>query len=228
MKQQRPHRLGWLVCLAAASAASCQTVGDSMSFLSSSLGLGSKSSKDHLADEVRSARSEHQEAQEDVDDAFNAFQRLTAPQAVELPKLAKELKKAVAACEKDAERVRERILSVRTAADNVSTEWGADLESFTSEEMRKKSATMLNDTQKRSERMIVALERVQERMDPVLVSFQDYLLFFGHNLNARAIATLNDTYDDFEDDVQALQKELERARTEMNSFLQAIEGETNS
>ena len=206
------------------SRSSCAAVSRYTSQLSSTFGGREAPPREKLIDGVRETRDEHVEVQQHFTEAFDVFQRLTAPQAVELEDLVEELEVAVAACNRDAERLRQDVVGHRAQAEALTTEWNAQLGQFSGEEMREKSAAMLSDTTKRSDRLVASLERVQERMDPVLAKYRDYLLFFGHNLTARAIATLDDTYGDFETEVEALQKEMERSRSEMNSFLQAIEG----
>jgi hypothetical protein len=48
---------------------------------------------------------------------------------------------------------------------------------------------------------------------------EDYALFFHHNLNARAIATLQDTYKDFDAEFKVLSAELGGAQSEVQAFL---------
>jgi hypothetical protein len=55
-------------------------------------------------------------------------------------------------------------------------------------------------------------------MLPVLQKLQDYVLFFHHNLNARAIATLEDTYKGFDGEFNALTNELVGAQREIATF----------
>jgi hypothetical protein len=56
-------------------------------------------------------------------------------------------------------------------------------------------------------------------MKPVLLKLNDYALFFDHNLNARAIATLQDTYKDFDGEFKALESELGKTQAEIAAFL---------
>ena len=204
--------------------AACSSTGRT-SFL---LFGGSKDAEEALVDSVRSARTEQAQSQEDFSAAFRLFQRLTAPQAVELEELDAELEDAIDECDEAAEQLRERILEIRTDSSTLFTEWKAELEHFSGEALRKKSESMLVDTEERSQRVIAALERVQGKMEPVLLKFHDYELFFNHNLNPRAIATLEDTYDDFEQELDALNEEITRSLNEMNSFLGRLEGSLNA
>jgi hypothetical protein len=61
-------------------------------------------------------------------------------------------------------------------------------------------------------------------MAPVLAAFSDQVLFLKHNLNARAIAALQGTVTQVQDDVAALVREMEAAITEANSFIDQLSG----
>ena len=111
----------------------------------------------------------------------------------------------------------------RPQADALYRGWNEDLARFSSDVLRKKSAAMLQDSEGRTRRVLAALERVHGRMQPVLLEFRDYGLFFHHNLNARAIATLQDTYRGFDAEFGALQAELARAQEETTTFLASFE-----
>ena len=76
-------------------------------------------------------------------------------------------------------------------------EWRAELDLFTNPEMRSKSENILLDVQSRYEDLSATMEQSDTMAAPVLRGFQDYVTFFNHNLNTRAIATLEDTYEDF-------------------------------
>ncbi len=209
------------------SGAACATLGDHASMLRSSL-FGPKKTEDRLAEEVREARTEQAEAQDEFTTAFHLFQRLTAPQAVELENLDDDLKDSIEDCNEAASRLSERVAVIRTDSELLFNEWRAELEQFSSEDLREKSESMLLDTEQRAGRVIATLERVQAKMEPVLLKLQDYALFFNHNLNPRAIATLEDTYDDFDRELKALDAEIATAQDEMNSFLEALMGRASS
>lgn len=143
----------------------------------------------------------------------------TSPQAVELEALNDDFEDAVKDCERREKDLAERIEAIRGEADELVDGWNEELTQFSGETMRKKSEAMLRDTEARGQRVLTALERVQSRMKPVLFKLQDYALFFHHNLNARAIATLEDTYKDFDSEFRALESELARAESEIAAFL---------
>ena len=172
-----------------------------------------------LVARVRASEKELERARADFGQAFTLYQRLTSPQAVELEDLSADFRDEVKDCAGRTREQGKRIDAVRAEKEALIQGWSGELASFSSETMRKKSAAMMQDTEARSQRVLAALEGVQHRMQPVLLKLQDYELFFHHNLNARAIATLEDTYKDFDAEFRALEREFERARAEVEAFL---------
>jgi hypothetical protein len=66
------------------------------------------------------------------------------------------------------------------------------------------------------------MRRAEAKIEPVLAAFRDQVLFLKHNLNARAIASLQDELDSVEADIAVLVQELEAAIAQADTFIQAI------
>jgi len=181
---------------------------------------GSKAPQKPLVQTVVRAENETLEGRQSFKEAFLLFQRLSSPQAIDLDKMQKDFERAMERCSDCAEALDERIDSVREELDELVDDWSSELGSYSSDTLRAKSETMLKDNQARSQRVLQALERLQGRMQPVLAKLRDYALFFHHNLNPRAIATLEDTYRDFDSECRALEAEFDKAQTEIGTFLE--------
>ena len=59
-------------------------------------------------------------------------------------------------------------------------------------------------------------------MDPVLAAFNDQVLFLKHNLNARAIASLDSTVLELEGEVTRLIEEMNASIAEANAFIESM------
>jgi hypothetical protein len=196
-------------------SSACQSTGRS-SFL---LFGGSDQPQDRLVESVADAREVTTDAHAEFQAAFELYQRLTSPQAVGLVDLSEDFADAVESCQESSEDLAQSLDEVRTESTHLIEGWNAELAGFANDAMRKKSAAMMQDTEDRSGRITASLERLQERMQPVLLKLQDYGLFFHHNLNARALATLEDTYKDFDAEFRALTSEFDKAEREFETFL---------
>jgi hypothetical protein len=176
-----------------------------------------------LVHSVERAEDELQEASDDFAEAMRLFAELTAPQALNLEALSDDFSDAVKACGKRSRELDDRIAAVQEESDELFGGWSAELQEFALDSLRKKSEAMMLETKGRTDRVTHALEGTRARMSPVLKKLCDYALFFHHNLNARAIATLQDTYGDFDAEFAALRGELDRTRVEIRAYLASFE-----
>ena len=90
---------------------------------------------------------------------------------------------------------------------------------ITSASLRTKSASALRASRRDFAALIKAMKRAESRMEPVLTSFRDHVLFLKHNLNAQAISSLRGELVGIESDVGRLVREMERSISEARSFL---------
>jgi hypothetical protein len=60
-------------------------------------------------------------------------------------------------------------------------------------------------------------------MTPVLGAFKDQVLFLKHNLNARAISSLQQNAEQIQSDVKNLVREMEASIAEANAFIAQIQ-----
>jgi len=210
-----PSHLARVLFLALVSSTTlaCRSTGSFLLF------GGSSAPQQDLLDSMQAAQEECAAAREDFGTAFHLYQRLTAPQAVELERLSDDFEDALDTCRERAQDFGQRVDAVQKESTALFQGWNEELTHFSGDTLRKKSEAMLQDTQARTQRVSAALERVRARMEPVVLKLSDYALFFHHNLNARAIATLQDTYKDFDAEFRALDGELEKARGESQTFL---------
>jgi len=206
--------LALLLGLALALLPACSSTGASVQVVG-----GARAPQAPLVECIAEAQGEIAQARSDFDAAFQLYQRLTSPQAVELDGLSKGFGKAIGRCDERREEIDERVDDAHDELEDLLRGWGNELERFSSDTMRKKSEAMLRDTEARATRVQKALERLQARMGPVCLKLQDYALFFRHNLSPRAIATLEDTYKDFDAEFHALEAEFGKAATEIEGFL---------
>lgn len=200
--------------LLALAASGCKSLGGAFLIFG-----GAHAPQEDLVARARGAERETQEVRTDFAAAFHLYQRLTAPQAVQLGQLSGQFEDAVEACEDRTKDLSKRIDSVRHETELLVKNWTEELARFSSDAVRKKSEAQLRDTEAYAQRLQAALERLQGRAQPVLLKLQDYALFFDHNLNARAIATLQDTYKDFDSEFKALEGELGKTQAEITGFL---------
>jgi len=69
------------------------------------------------------------------------------------------------------------------------------------------------------------MKRAEKKIQPVLSAFKDQVLFLKHNLNAKAIASLQSELVSVESNVASLIKEMGTSIAEANAFISAMSQE---
>ena len=127
------------------------------------------------------------------------------------------------ACQERADIVEERIDNVQRIAEDLFTEWRAEIDQIQNASFRAKSREKLSATQSRYARLERALRNARKRMTPVLNNLKDYVLYLKHNLNAQAIGSLRGEVADIETDVDRLVKDIQLSINEADAFLKEFE-----
>ena len=179
--------------------------------------------RDLLVSRVEDARDSQNEAKEEFRDALDQFSTLVGFDGGDLEDMYNDLSHAYERSEKRAEEVTERIDGVQDVADALFAEWEAELDEYSDSSLRRESERQLRDTRNRYEDLVRAMERAERKMPPILQAFQDQVLFLKHNLNARAIASLEGTVAEIETDVDVLIRDMEASIAEANAFIEQMQ-----
>lgn len=178
--------------------------------------------RDILVDRVEEARNDQEQAKEQFRSALDAFSEVVGYEGGDLREAYDRLSDELETAEGRAEDVRERIDSVERVATDLFEEWEKELEEYESADLRRRSEDQLEETRERYDDLIDAMHRAESKMDPVLEALRDQVLFLKHNLNARAVASLEGEVDVLESDVEALITDMETAIEEANAFIEGM------
>ena len=179
--------------------------------------------RDILVDRVEDARDQQGDASEQFASALEQFRATVAFDGGDLEKIYDRLNTEYERCKSEAEGVSARIDAVQDVAEDLFVEWEKELDQYSKAELRRASASMLNDTRSRYKQLMASMRRAERTMDPVLESFEDQVLFLKHNLNARAIGALRNELDSIERDTAVLIEQMQAAIDEANAFIDSME-----
>ncbi|MFO7597166.1 MAG: DUF2959 domain-containing protein [Desulfocurvibacter africanus] len=179
--------------------------------------------RDILVDRVESARDSQKQAQEQFASALDRFDQVLGFEGGELEDKYNALQAELDASEAKAEAVRERVDLVEDVAEALLDEWEDELSEYTNRTLRTRSKARLAETRKRYAQLMTAMRAAEKRMDPVLATFNDQVLYLKHNLNARAVASLKGELVEVETDVRALLRAMDKSIREADVFLAAME-----
>jgi ElaB/YqjD/DUF883 family membrane-anchored ribosome-binding protein len=181
-----------------------------------------KEPRELLVDRVEDARDVQQETIEEFQTAMEKFKSVTGFDGGELEARYEELN---AAYERSAERAAEigsKVDKVTVAANALLDEWRVELRDYHDDRMRRMAEEKFDQTRVHAERLIASMRAVESRTEPVLAVFRDQVLYLKHNLNARAISSLDRERVRIEGDVRVLIAQMQAAIDEADSFIRAL------
>ena len=181
--------------------------------------------RDILVDRVIEARDSQQATKDQFASALEHFSSVINFQGGELEEKYRELKKELDKSEDQADEVRSRVDAVEDVAEALFDEWEDELNLYSSASLRKSSEKQLRLTKNHYYQLIGAMKKAESKIDPVLNPLRDQVLFLKHNLNARAVASLQTELTRIETDVSRLIRDMEMAMKEADSFIQTLKAE---
>ena len=178
--------------------------------------------RDILADRVEEARDSQSDAKEQFMSALDRYRSVVNVDGGELEQMYDRLNSELERSQARALAVEERVGAVESVADDLFDEWEAEIGQYSDAQLRRRSQQLLTTTRADYRRLMAAMQRAEAAMDPVLTLFNDQVLFLRHNLNARAIGSLQAELDDMERATASLVAEMERSIAEASRFIEAL------
>jgi ABC-type transporter Mla subunit MlaD len=178
--------------------------------------------RDLMVDRVEAAKVAQEDAKEQFKSALEKFSSVLKVDGGELEEKYDQLKTAYDESNDRAETVRDRIESVEDVSEALFDEWQTELDQYSSDSLRRSSANKLKQTRRQYTQLIGAMKRAEKKMAPVLSAFQDQVLFLKHNLNAKAIASLQTELVSVEAEVNSLIRDMETSIKEADAFISAM------
>jgi ElaB/YqjD/DUF883 family membrane-anchored ribosome-binding protein len=168
---------------------------------------------------VEDAQKSQQAAKEEFKDALESYRAVLNVKGAKLEEKYKLLRGQLESCEGRARDVSKRISSVEQVSDALLSEWEKEIGQYSNQQFAEASKSQLREAKTKANALISAMKRAESRLNPALQPLRDNVLFLKHNLNARAIAGLNDERIEIEDSVSTLITDLERAISEADRFI---------
>ena len=209
----------WIVLLTAViSLTACETV------VYDALEKVGYHKRDILIDRIDAAQASQTEGQEQFKSALEQFKSVINFDGGDLEVTYDQLNDEYEASVDAADEIHDRIDSVKNVADALFDEWQEELEQYSNASLRRDSERQLKDTRRRYSKVLGAMRRAENAIDPVLASLKDNTLYLKHNLNARAIASLKNELGTVDNDVNALLTAMQQAINESNAFIDELRG----
>ncbi|MCC7171146.1 MAG: DUF2959 domain-containing protein [Planctomycetes bacterium] len=179
--------------------------------------------RDILVDRVEEGRDAQKEAKEQFKSALDAFKSVTQFVGGKLEDQYELLKSEYEDASEQVDEVEDKIESIESVATDLFSEWKAEIDQMSSADLKDQSRKMLADTKARYGELMAAMKKAEAKMQPVLVAFNDRVLFLKHNLNAQAIASLSNQVGEIDGKVQELVRDMEASIAEADAFIAAMD-----
>ncbi len=178
--------------------------------------------RDILVDRVEEARDSQADAKEQFTSALDRYRSVVNIDGGDLEEIYDRLAAEFERSEASAQAVDERVAALESVAADLFDEWEDEIDQYSDAGLRRQSQQLLTRTRGDYGRLMAAMQRAEATMDPVLTLFRDQVLFLRHNLNARAIGSLETELADIERATASLIEEMERAIAEASRFIEAL------
>ena len=180
--------------------------------------------RDIMTDRVKEARDSQHAAKKEFANALEQFKSVVHVKGGNLESKYRKLDAALQKSEARATEVRERIAAVESVSGALFKEWKAELKQYNNVELRAASERQLREAQARYGELMMAMNRAESRLEPVLKPLRDQVLFLKHNLNAKAIGALTSEVSAIETKVDDLVRDMEQSIREADAFIATLGG----
>lgn len=181
-----------------------------------------KEKRDILVQRIVAGKKDQEEAKQQFKTTLEAFQSVTAFDGGDLEKTYKKLNGEFEEAEKRADDLSDRIRSIDKVANDLFSEWTAELATIQDASLKTRSQQLLRQTKARHQQYLLRMKQTERKMNPVLQAFNDQVLFLKHNLNAKAIGSLKASAAKLDTDVSLLVTDIEGSIKEADSFIQTL------
>jgi len=155
-------------------------------------------------------------------DALERFKAVVQVEKGSLDDRYRLLKRQFDFCEAQSQQVSDRIKAIEDVSDALFLEWEKELKDYTSRSLRAQSRQQLKLSKQHYARLLRAMRKAEKQIAPVLGAFRDQVLFLKHNLNANAIAALQQEFSVIALDISQLILAMESSISEANYFVSLL------
>ncbi|MCG9757904.1 MULTISPECIES: DUF2959 domain-containing protein [Pseudoalteromonas] len=172
-----------------------------------------------LVDRVEETKESQEESQKEFQSALERLTTLINFDGGELQEAYNLLNDDYQSSLAAAAEVSSNIDKVEDVANALFDEWQDELEQYSSANLKRESAKQLSQTQRQFERLLRSMRSSEAKMQPVLDSLQDNVLYLKHNLNAQAVSAIKGEFTGLKRDISALIADMNRSIEDSNKFI---------
>ncbi|ALQ06779.1 MULTISPECIES: DUF2959 domain-containing protein [Pseudoalteromonas] len=178
--------------------------------------------RDILIDRVEETKDSQQESQEEFKSALERLTTLIDFNGGELQDTYNQLNDDYESSLKAANEVSTNINKVEDVAEALFDEWSDELEQYKSASLKRESSKKLTATKRQFEQLLRSMRSAESKMEPVLTSLHDNVLYLKHNLNAQAVSAIKGEFTNLKRDIQVLMNDMNKSIADSNKFIEQM------
>ncbi|HDY91856.1 MAG TPA: DUF2959 domain-containing protein [Pseudoalteromonas sp.] len=178
--------------------------------------------RDILIDRVEETKDSQQESQEEFKSALERLTTLIDFNGGELQDTYNQLNDDYESSLNAANEVSTNINKVEDVAEALFDEWGDELEQYKSASLKRESSKKLAATQRQFDQLLRSMRSAESKMEPVLTSLHDNVLYLKHNLNAQAVSAIKGEFTNLKRDIQLLMNDMNKSIADSNKFIEQM------
>ena len=178
--------------------------------------------RDILIDRVEETKDSQEESQEEFQSALERLTTLINFDGGELQDAYNQLNDDYESSLKAADDVTTNINKVEDVAEALFDEWSDELEQYKSASLKRESSKKLNATKRQFDQLLRSMRSAESKMEPVLSSLKDNVLYLKHNLNAQAVAAIKGEFTNLKRDIQILMNDMNKSIADSNKFIEQM------
>lgn len=178
--------------------------------------------RDILIDRVEETKDSQQESQEEFQSALERLTTLINFDGGELQDAYNQLNDDYESSLAAANDVSTNINKVEDVADALFEEWRDELEQYKSASLKRESNKKLQTTERQFSQLLRSMRSAESKMEPVLSSLKDNVLYLKHNLNAQAVSAIKGEFTNLKRDIKVLMDDMNKSIEDSNKFIEQM------
>ncbi|MBG9999674.1 DUF2959 domain-containing protein [Pseudoalteromonas sp. NSLLW24] len=178
--------------------------------------------RDILIDRVEETKDSQQESQEEFKSALERLTTLIDFNGGELQDTYNQLNDDYESSLNAANEVSTNINKVEDVAEALFDEWADELEQYKSASLKRESSKKLAATKRQFDQLLRSMRSAESKMEPVLTSLHDNVLYLKHNLNAQAVSAIKGEFTNLKRDIQVLMNDMNKSIADSNKFIEQM------
>ena len=212
----------WLIFLAAASTLTISLSGCSNLYYDLNERAGNPK-RNIMQESVKDARNSQLAVKETFKTTLNLLTDIGTIESGDLERAYKQLEKSYQDTDRQAIKLREQIAQIESVSKALFAEWTTDIKTYQNAELQRQSEAQLHDAQTRCSETITIMKKAASKMEPIVISFHDRVLFLKHNLNNSGTIGTQDSVEQLEANVDTLIVAMDESIAQADTLLKNLQ-----